>query len=86
MSQAEELEETHLFLEMNLVFTPKVNSDQVIEASLGYFINPLVSVLLGFLVLQEWLRRGQQIAVGLAAIGVGYFVWQFGPSHGLPWG
>lgn len=59
-----------------------VNSDRVVETSLGYFINPLVSVLLGFLFLRERLLRGQQIAVGLAAIGVGYFVWQFGA---VPW-
>ncbi|NER79904.1 MAG: EamA family transporter RarD [Leptolyngbya sp. SIO1D8] len=59
-----------------------VNTDQVVETSLGYYINPLVSVLLGFVVLKEPLNRGQQIAVGLAAIGVGYFVWQFGT---IPW-
>jgi chloramphenicol-sensitive protein RarD len=59
-----------------------VNSDRVVETSLGYFINPLVTVLLGFVFLQERLLRGQQIAVGLAAIGVGYFVWQFGA---VPW-
>ncbi|MBT9310681.1 EamA family transporter RarD [Leptothoe kymatousa TAU-MAC 1615] len=59
-----------------------VNTDRVVETSLGYFINPLVSVLLGFLVLRERLHRGQQIAVVLATIGVGYFVWQFGA---VPW-
>ena len=59
-----------------------VNSDRVVETSLGYFINPLVTVLLGFVFLGERLQRGQQIAVGLAAIGVGYFVWQFGA---VPW-
>ncbi|RZM82564.1 EamA family transporter RarD [Leptolyngbya iicbica] len=59
-----------------------VNSDRVVETSLGYFINPLVTVLLGFVFLRERLLRGQQIAVGLAAIGVGYFVWQFGA---VPW-
>lgn len=59
-----------------------VNTDRVIETSLGYFINPLVSVLLGFLFLKERLRRWQQVAVALAAIGVGYFIWQFGS---VPW-
>ncbi|MGJ3252238.1 MAG: EamA family transporter RarD [Elainellaceae cyanobacterium] len=59
-----------------------VNSDRVIETSLGYFINPLVSVLLGFVVLQERLYRGQQLAVVLAGIGVANFVWQFGE---VPW-
>lgn len=59
-----------------------VNTDQVVETSLGYFINPLVTVLLGFLFLRERLRWGQTLAVGLACIGVGYFVWQFGS---VPW-
>jgi chloramphenicol-sensitive protein RarD len=59
-----------------------VNSDRVIESSLGYFINPLVSVLLGFLVLKERLYRGQQVAVLLAGLGVAYFIWQFGA---VPW-
>ncbi|MEM0981429.1 MAG: EamA family transporter RarD, partial [Cyanobacteria bacterium P01_H01_bin.58] len=59
-----------------------VNAARVVETSLGYFINPLVSVLLGFIFLKERLHRGQQLAVGLAAIGVGYFVWQFGA---VPW-
>ena len=59
-----------------------VNTDRVIETSLGYFINPLVSVLFGFLFLKERLDRMQQIAVGLAIVGVGYFIWQFGT---VPW-
>ncbi|MEO0541400.1 MAG: EamA family transporter RarD, partial [Cyanobacteria bacterium P01_A01_bin.105] len=59
-----------------------VNTDRVVETSLGYFINPLVSVLLGFVVLRERLHRGQQVAVGLATLGVGYFVWQLGT---VPW-
>lgn len=59
-----------------------VNSDRVVETSLGYFINPLVSVLLGFIFLRERLHWGQRVAVVLAAIGVGYFVWQFGA---VPW-
>lgn len=59
-----------------------VNTDRVVETSLGYFINPLVSVLLGFVVLKERLELGQQIAVVLAAIAVGYFIGQFGT---IPW-
>jgi len=59
-----------------------VNSDRVVETSLGYFINPLVSVLLGFVVLKERLHWGQQVAVALASIGVTYFVWQLGT---IPW-
>ncbi|GAB4384846.1 MAG: EamA family transporter RarD [Elainellaceae cyanobacterium] len=59
-----------------------VNTDRVIETSLGYFINPLVNVLLGFVFLKERLNRAQTIAVGLASLGVAYFVWQFGQ---IPW-
>lgn len=59
-----------------------VNTARVVETSLGYFINPLVSVMLGFFFLQERLLWGQRLAVALACIGVGYFVWQFGA---VPW-
>lgn len=59
-----------------------VNTDRVVETSLGYFINPLVNVLLGCLVLRERLHWGQKLAVILASIGVAYFVWQFGT---VPW-
>lgn len=54
-----------------------VNTDRVVETSLGYFINPLVNVLLGFVFLKERLNRAQALAVLLAGIGVGNFVWQF---------
>jgi chloramphenicol-sensitive protein RarD len=59
-----------------------VNSDRVVESSLGYFINPLVNVLLGFLFLKERLNHWQRFAVVLAGCGVGYFVWNFGQ---VPW-
>lgn len=47
-----------------------VNNGRVIEASLGYFINPLVTVLMGVLLLGERLRRGQWVAVGIAGVAV----------------
>ena len=47
-----------------------VNSDQVVEASLGYFINPIVIVMLGVLVLGERLRRTQWAAIGLGTVAV----------------
>ncbi|WP_066041553.1 EamA family transporter RarD [Herbiconiux solani] len=57
-------------------------SGQVVEASLGYFINPIVTVLLGVLVLREKLRRMQWVAIGVAALAV--LVLAFG--HGtVPW-
>ena len=48
-----------------------VNSGQVVETSLGYFINPLVSVALGVVVLGERLRPVQQVAIGFAVVAVG---------------
>lgn len=59
-----------------------VNTGRVVETSLGYFINPLVSVLLGCVVLKEPLKWGQRWAVGLATVGVTIFVWQVGT---VPW-
>ena len=47
-----------------------VNTDQIVESSLGYFINPLVSVALGVVILRERLRGAQWGAVGLATLGV----------------
>lgn len=47
-----------------------VTTEQIVEASLGYFILPLVSVALGVLILRERLRRLQWIAVGIATVGV----------------
>ncbi len=74
---------TALLLSVNWgLYIYGVNADRVVETSLGYFINPLVSVLLGFVVLRERLYPGQQIAVALATVGVGYFIWQFGS---VPW-
>jgi chloramphenicol-sensitive protein RarD len=52
------------------VYIWAVNADHVVDASLGYFINPLVTVLLGVVLLRERLRRAQVIAVGLALIAV----------------
>ena len=47
-----------------------VNNGRVVETSLGYFINPLVTVLMGVLILGERLRQRQWIAVGLASVAV----------------
>jgi chloramphenicol-sensitive protein RarD len=53
-----------------LVYVHAVNSGHVVEASLGYFINPLVSVVLGVAVFRERLRRLQWVAVGIAVLAV----------------
>ncbi|NQD79863.1 EamA family transporter RarD [Pseudomonas seleniipraecipitans] len=65
-----------------LVYVWAVNNGRMLEASLGYYINPLVNVLLGMLILGERLRRLQWVAVGLAAAGVAQQLWQVGS---LPW-
>ncbi|MEO8105915.1 MAG: EamA family transporter RarD [Actinomycetes bacterium] len=59
-----------------------VNSQQVVQTSLGYFINPLVSVLFGVVLLKESLRRPQWAAVGLGALAVVVLTIAYG---GLPW-
>lgn len=52
------------------IFIYAVTHDQVLQASLGYFINPLVSILLGYALLREYLNRRQMTAIGFAAFGV----------------
>ncbi len=60
-----------IFIYVNwLVYVFAVLNDQVVEASLGYFINPLVTVLLGVFMLRESLRPAQWVAVGVSAIAV----------------
>ena len=53
-----------------LLFIWSVNNNHLLEASLGYFINPLLNILLGMLFLGERLRRIQSLAVALAGVGV----------------
>ncbi|NBA96367.1 EamA family transporter RarD [Pseudomonas sp. R5(2019)] len=65
-----------------LVYVWAVNNGHMLESSLGYYINPLLNVLLGMLLLGERLRRLQWVAVALAGIGVAQQVWQVGS---LPW-
>lgn len=68
-----------------LIFIWAVNNNHMLEASLGYFINPLVNVLFGMLFLGERFRRLQWVAVSLAFGGVLIQLWQFGslPVIGL---
>jgi len=65
-----------------LIYVWAVHYDRMVEASLGYYINPLVNVLLAMLFLRERLRRLQWLAIALAAIGVGLQVWSLGK---VPW-
>lgn len=64
------------------VYVWSVNSGYIVEASLGYFINPLLSVLLGVVFLRERLRPLQWLPVGLAAAGVIYLAVDYGRP---PW-
>ena len=65
-----------------LVFIWAITEGRVLETSLGYYINPLVNVLLGVLVLRERLNPWQGLAVALAAIGVLNLTLQLGS---FPW-
>jgi len=74
---------TTLLISSNwILYIWSVNSGHILEASLGYYVNPLVNVLLGVVFLGEALNQRQALAVGLAAAGVLYLVVAIG--H-LPW-
>lgn len=59
-----------------------VNAGHVVESSLGYFMNPLVNVVLGVALLGERMDRVQWASVALAALGVAWLTWQYGHP---PW-
>jgi chloramphenicol-sensitive protein RarD len=65
-----------------LVFVLAILADRVLEASLGYYVNPLLVVLLGVTFLGERLSRLQGVAVAFAAAGV---AWLTVASGGVPW-
>jgi chloramphenicol-sensitive protein RarD len=60
------------------VYIYGVNNDRVVETSLGYFINPLVTVLLGVVVLRERLSPAQWCAIGVGAVAVGVLTVDYG--------
>jgi chloramphenicol-sensitive protein RarD len=74
---------TTLLISVNwLLYIWSVNTGHLLEASMGYFMNPLVTILLGVVFLKEGLDRLQAFAVALAAVGVAWMV----VAHGrLPW-
>jgi chloramphenicol-sensitive protein RarD len=65
-----------------LIYIYALNHNRLVESSLGYFMNPLVNVLLGILFLRERPRLWQWLAIGIAAIGVVYLTFDYGR---LPW-
>jgi chloramphenicol-sensitive protein RarD len=65
-----------------LVYVWAVNADFIVETSLGYFINPLLSVLMGVVFLRERLRYSQWVPVVIAILGVIYLTISYGR---LPW-
>ncbi|MEO7151177.1 MAG: EamA family transporter RarD [Burkholderiaceae bacterium] len=72
-----------LLLSVNwLTYIWAVNNGHVVDASLGYFITPLINVLLGTTVLHERPRPGQWAALAIAGAGVVWLTWQLGT---LPW-
>jgi chloramphenicol-sensitive protein RarD len=64
------------------VFIWAINSDRILQTSLGYYINPLINVMLGVVFLKERLRPAQLVAVILAAAGVFYLTFEMGRP---PW-
>lgn len=65
-----------------LTYIWAVNSDHVLQASLGYYINPLVSIILAIIVLKEKLTKSQTVSVILAGMGVLYLTFSYGV---FPW-
>lgn len=74
---------TAILLSINwFTYVWAVNAGYIVETSLGYFINPLVNVLLGMTFLKERLRPWQWFSVLLAGLGIAYLTWHYGS---LPW-
>jgi chloramphenicol-sensitive protein RarD len=72
----------HLVAANWLIYIYGVMNKDVLQTTLGYFINPLFSVLLGLFIFRERLRPPQWVAIALATTGVGFFV---AMVDGFPW-
>ncbi len=59
-------------------FTWAMTNDRVLDASLGFFINPLLVIALGVVAFNEKLSLGQKAAVFFGTLGLGYQIWQYG--------
>ena len=64
------------------LFIYGVSINQIVQNSLGYFINPLLNILIGVLIFHERLRPAQWAALGLAAVGLAYLIVMLGE---VPW-
>lgn len=74
---------TSILISINwIVYIWATNNGHVVEASLGYYINPLVMIAFGVILLKEKMRRGQWIAVAIATVGVAVLTVDYGR---LPW-
>lgn len=72
-----------VFISINwVIYIFAVNTNHIVEASLGYYINPLIAVLLGVFVLREKINKLQAVSFGLAGIGVIYMTFSIGT---FPW-
>lgn len=65
-----------------LVYVWAVANEHILDTSLGYFSSPLLSVLMGYLILKESLQRAQVVAIVIAAAGTVYLAWDLGRP---PW-
>jgi rarD protein len=65
-----------------LIYVYAVTSGHALEGALGYYINPLISILVGSILLKERMQPLQKVAIGLAVIAVAILSWEAG---GLPW-
>ncbi|MCV3765486.1 EamA family transporter RarD [Rhizobium sp. TRM95796] len=74
---------TACFITVNwLIYVWSIGAGRALESALGYYINPLISVALGAILLKERMNKTQYVAIGLAVIAVGILTHEAG---GLPW-